>query len=747
MSELVAITQSRAVALPSLEQTQALNRTLVAFPRAVVILAVGLAVFASLAAVYGIDIKLVAPATIALITGGVGAYNLSIKIQAQADKALLKQEVDPRKLPLTPDQWMQELGKKEKPPLGGWTAKELQEAYQAANPEQKKLFDERVLPEVGQVVEELVRAFPGDKEAYRVFLLTRLHVHPGQTGAILRSAAQDVIRLNRALGGSFKEYSVDKALEWEEKIAQAETGKINMQVHEAKIGTSTLKTTPVAFMDHEPSGRVLPAATQEMVPHSSAQNNLVAGAPVNFREIQHTCEVDGRNVSLHALRSGVVGCIEPEAIYHHMSDAEKTALIQEIKASKGEPIDRSFSITTQPKGSWQKMATLARFYFSSWAPVFHLFNMVHNFSKTFAMSIPGVRTVASIPRRCFGPVTGVSWEDVRLGIARQRAKASLESGFSQFLERNPEAKQQISEGVSGGEAVVIEVPYDHMVVSLLTPLDVDHDRQKEMVDSERAALASFNGPQTFMMRNAQGEPVQVKVKVQTHFFNTLTSAQNYASRQNAEQLKESSQISPMQQRWLTTRVSTSGWENQKEINKEGWLGLQTETPVGEIKGLSKEQREEWLGKLKAQIGNNGEVLENYETSGNPYAAAGRMMLLGYLMGYGIQAHCKSGKDRTAMAIIEMLFLLECLARTGELPPVDDKDLTPEQAKIYLEVVGKSGGDLIARENAGKGIKGTKGHFAARLEKMARIAGERDPAAYAKETLTRLTVSRKEEAKK
>lgn len=162
----------------------------------------------------------------------------------------------------------------------------------------------------------------------------------------------------------------------------------------------------------------------------------------------------------------------------------------------------------------------------------------------------------------------------------------------------------------------------------------------------------------------------------------------------------------------------STWENAKQANQdamESLLGkdyLQSytqETMPGGLVGQflaqhSDKQEQETVKALAFQIADMYSK-ESYKTAGNePYKMVTRLALLSHLVGAKVCTNCKSGKDRTSMAIAEANYLAMVLHKDGKLPEPDSILNDQERHDLSQFVFGKSNYEIQAHNRGAKGYK-------------------------------------------
>ncbi len=114
--------------------------------------------------------------------------------------------------------------------------------------------------------------------------------------------------------------------------------------------------------------------------------------------------------------------------------------------------------------------------------------------------------------------------------------------------------------------------------------------------------------------------------------------------------------------------------------------------------------------------------ESYKTAGTePYKMVARVMLLSHLIGAKACTNCKSGKDRTSMAVAEAHYLALTLHKDGKLPEPDSILDDKQRRDLAQFVFGKSNYEIQAHNRGAKGYK--LGGIAA-LNK--RVVGEDNP---------------------
>ncbi|MBL8677163.1 MAG: hypothetical protein JNJ47_07090 [Alphaproteobacteria bacterium] len=114
--------------------------------------------------------------------------------------------------------------------------------------------------------------------------------------------------------------------------------------------------------------------------------------------------------------------------------------------------------------------------------------------------------------------------------------------------------------------------------------------------------------------------------------------------------------------------------------------------------------------------------ESYKTAGNePYKMVARLAVLAHLIGAPACTNCKSGKDRTSMAVAEAHYLATVLHKDGTLPEPDSILDDKQRGDLAQFVFGKSNYEIQAHNRGAKGYK--LGGIAA-LNK--RVIGEDNP---------------------
>lgn len=165
-----------------------------------------------------------------------------------------------------------------------------------------------------------------------------------------------------------------------------------------------------------------------------------------------------------------------------------------------------------------------------------------------------------------------------------------------------------------------------------------------------------------------------------------------------------------------TKVGST-WENSKQTNQQALEALLGEQCLktghtGEFGGLvgvfladsKDEKKKKIVNELATQIATiykDG----SYKTAGKePYKMVARLSVLSHLIGAKVCTNCKSGKDRTSMAVAEANYLAMRIHRDGVLPEVDQELNTQERQELMQFVFGKTHYEIQSHNRGAKGYK-------------------------------------------
>lgn len=171
---------------------------------------------------------------------------------------------------------------------------------------------------------------------------------------------------------------------------------------------------------------------------------------------------------------------------------------------------------------------------------------------------------------------------------------------------------------------------------------------------------------------------------------------------------------------LKTGVTKIGstWENAKTANQEAMEALLGEHClqssknaedfgglVGDFLAKSKDGKKNAIVKALASQVATMYKEESYKTAGQePYKMVSRLSVLSHLIGAKVCTNCKSGKDRTSMAVAEANYLAMLIHRDKELPKPDQALNTKQRQELGQFVFGKTHYEIQAHNRGAKGYK-------------------------------------------
>ncbi len=171
---------------------------------------------------------------------------------------------------------------------------------------------------------------------------------------------------------------------------------------------------------------------------------------------------------------------------------------------------------------------------------------------------------------------------------------------------------------------------------------------------------------------------------------------------------------------LKTGITKIGstWENAKTANQEAMEALLGEHClkasnnaedfgglVGDFLEKSKDRKKNAIVKaLASQVATMYQE-DTYKTAGQePYKMVSRLSVLSHLIGAKVCTNCKSGKDRTSMAVAEANYLAMCIHKDKELPKPDQTLNTKQRQELGQFVFGKTHYEIQAHNRGAKGYK-------------------------------------------
>ena len=267
------------------------------------------------------------------------------------------------------------------------------------------------------------------------------------------------------------------------------------------------------------------------------------------------------------------------------------------------------------------------------------------------------------------------------------------------------------------------VPVDILSISLLTPDNIRpiikgaNANERVMVQDQMQAWKDVSGPQTFEVKDANGQPQQITVDVRPIACNYGVNAGGVGSAS-----------------WLA-----GGWGNVEGINGEAIQGLlgdaqalsQGGAPGGLVGGhmnrlaqqndidrMTLQHMPEGQDKenLRAQLKNNETKLAHAQeltrqiaeihnegkqkiAGQEPYKMPTRLAVLAEMFGVKVMFNCKSGKDRTGELDAEIKHFKLQMGLTGQVPHYERTRSASEKAQFH-EVVTHSGNFEMQRLNTG-----------------------------------------------
>lgn len=288
----------------------------------------------------------------------------------------------------------------------------------------------------------------------------------------------------------------------------------------------------------------------------------------------------------------------------------------------------------------------------------------------------------------------VTFQGLRSGVitTHPQAKELLTLSFVRFLQK-PENKHLL-EDIKAGKPLP-PIPFQHTSMSLLALIG----SQKKMFKREYAALKKLEGEQTFTLE-IDGKKIDVKANVKVDCFNMACSPWNYSNFCNTHIHSFRSLAFKVTgfvcQKILSLggqhRYNDTAFENMHERVQEL---EKTDTPKARLARSLYDQ-------IKNIGGPNGYTKK---TVSNPVAVQARILLLSHLLGDSVHWHCKSGKDRTGMLDIEVKYLVQWIASSKTVPPLNVQEETRAMRLVRQEIALEGGNTLVAWENTAEfGLK-------------------------------------------
>ncbi|MCQ2389309.1 MAG: hypothetical protein MJ138_06315 [Kiritimatiellae bacterium] len=289
-----------------------------------------------------------------------------------------------------------------------------------------------------------------------------------------------------------------------------------------------------------------------------------------------------------------------------------------------------------------------------------------------------VQTPGSRPKKVFSAVRhavcsafGLS-DPARRTASLQRAKGLAKAAF---LSRS----EELLRGGHGAGTRDNPISFNVMNVSLLSPLTIGSlNKEKGMVRDQRDAFRAINAdPEPIEVRMDDGRTVFVK----PHFtmFNFTVNEFGHGG--------------------IGGVFGSYGLQDQ--LNREALPALREH--VGAF--LRRDGVDDYTADVVKRLMSDVERIladkKSQHVKTDLYKASSRIVVLAHLIGDVPSFNCKSGKDRTGQNDAEAKFLATLIDRHMPIPEPGQK-LTPEQSRIFRDLVVGSGNLEVQERNTGLG---------------------------------------------